>query len=134
MSRNQQSSNEIPRRVLAELEAFQGIYWQEVRSELHDERGEITIWILLNGPADLCRTHRRFRDVVSSRFYLARFSVSYVTRSPDGEIVLDFLADNDAIESAGTSRPLGISPALRRCSVSLFPMAPRAERSRRHVH
>lgn len=134
MSRKEPSSTEITYRVLEELEAFQGIYWLEVQGEFHGAYDEVAIWILLNNPADLGRAHRRFRDVVSSRFYLAHFTVSYIVRSPDGEIILDFLADNDEIERAGASRPLGASPSLRRSTTSVFRISAKPERPRRHVH
>lgn len=134
MSPEQPSSTEITRRVLEELEAFQGIYWLEARGEFQGAYDEVAIWILLAHSGDLDRAHRRFRHVVSSRFYLAHFTVSYITRSPEGEIILDFLADNDEIERAGTSRPLGQNPSLKRSPGSVFPMTRKRERSRRHVH
>lgn len=134
MSRKEPSSAEITYRVLEELEAFQGIYWQEVRGEFHGAYDEVAIWILLDSPGDLGRAHRRFRDTLSSRFYLAHFTVSYIVRTPEGEVILDFLADNDEIERAGSSRPLGENPSLRHATGSIFSMAAKPERPRRHVH
>lgn len=134
MSHKEPSSTEVTCRVLEELEAFQGIYWLEVRGEFHGAYDEVAIWILLAHPGDLNRAHRRFRDVVSSRFYLVHFTVSYIVRTPSGEVTLDFLADNDEIERAGASRPLGSTPSLSRAGSSVFQMTARSDRSRRHIH
>lgn len=113
MSRKQPSPTEITWRVLSELEACQGVYWRTVKGEYQCGTGhdEVAIWILLADAAGLERAHRRFRDVVSPHFYVARFSVSYSVMTPDGPMVLDFLGDNDAIEDAGGPRhPLGTKP------------------------
>jgi hypothetical protein len=134
MSHNQPNSAEVVYRALKELEAFQGVYWREVKGEFHGDPDEIAIWILLTHAGDIARAHRRFRDVVSPHFYLARFTVSYICWTPDGEMLLDFLADNDEIERAGSSRPLGINPVLRRAVRSIFQPSVRAISSRRHVH
>ena len=128
------SANEIACRLLEELEAFQGIYWQQVRGECHAAYDEIAIWILLASPGDLHRAHRRFRDTVSSRFYLAHFTVSYIVRTPEGEMILDFLTDNDEIERAGMSRSLGANPCRKQQAASVFRLAAEPERPRRHVH
>lgn len=115
MSRKLPSPTEIAWRVLAELEACQGVYWREVKGEYHagTDYEEIAIWILLADAAGLERAHRRFRDVVSQHFYLARFTVSYSVMTPEGRVVLDFLGDNDAIEEAGDPcHPLGAKPWL----------------------
>lgn len=134
MSHKEPSSTEVAYRVLEELEAFQGVYWCEVKGEFHGAYDEIAIWILLSHAGDIARAHRRFRDVVSPRFYLARFTVSYIVRTPDGEILLDFLADSDEIEQAGSSRPLGASPSLMRAPTSVFRASPGAIGSRRRAH
>jgi hypothetical protein len=134
MSHKEPSSTEVTYRVLEELEAFQGVYWREVKGEFHGACDEIAIWILLSHVGDIVRAHRRFRDVVSPRFYLARFTVSYIFHTPDGEVLLDFLADNDEIEQAGSSRPLGANPSLMRTPTSIFRRGPKAIGSRRHVH
>lgn len=138
MSRKEPSSTEVTYRILEELEAFQGIYWQEVRGEFHGAYDEAAIWILLSDAADLPRAHRRFRDTVSSRFYLAHFTVSYMVRTTEGEMILDFLGDNDAIERAGASRPLGTCPSLKQSDTSVFRAsvqpARKPERVRRHIH
>ena len=115
MSRKQPSPIEIAWRVLSDLEVCQGVYWRDVKGEYQCGTGydEIAIWILLADTAGLDRAHRRFRDVVSQHFYLARFTVSYSVMSPEGPVVLDFLGDNDAIEHAGGPRhPLGTKPWL----------------------
>jgi hypothetical protein len=134
MSHKEPSSTEVTYRVLEELEAFQGIYWREVRGEFHGAYDEVVIWILLADAGDLNRAHRRFRDTVASRFYLAHFAVSYIVKSPEGEIILDFLADNDEIERAGASRPLGASPSRKQSATLVFRMTAKPERPRRHVH
>jgi len=113
MSRKQPSPTEITWRVLSELEACEGIYWRAVKGEYQcgTDHDEVAIWILLTDAAGLERAHRRFRDVVSPHFYVARFSVSYSVMTPDGPMVLDFLGDNDAIEDAGgPCHPLGTKP------------------------
>jgi len=113
MSRKQPSPTETAWRVLSDLEAYQGVYWREVKGEYQSGTGhdEIAIWILLADANGLERAHRRFRDVVSQHFYLAHFTVSYSVMSPEGPVVLDFLGDNDAIEDAGGPRhPLGTKP------------------------
>jgi hypothetical protein len=107
MSCKRPSPTEIAWRVLTELEACQGVYWREVKCEYESGTGhdEIAIGILLADAPGLERAHRRFRDVVSQHFYLARFTVSYSVMSP--------LGDNDAIEDAGGPRhPLGTKPWL----------------------
>jgi hypothetical protein len=134
MSRKQPSPTEITWRVLEELEAFQGIYWREVQGEFQGAYDEVAIWILLADAADLNRAHRRLRDVVSPRFYLARFTVSYIVRMPEGEMILDFLDGNDAIERAGAFRPLGERPYLDCKGTSVFRGDPKPARPRRHVH
>lgn len=133
MSHKVPSATEITYRVLEELEAFQGIYWRQVRGEFHGAYDEVAIWILLSEPGDLTRAHRRFRDVVSSRFYLAHFTVSYIVATPEGEMLLECLADNDEIERAGTLRPLGARPSMHAGS-SIFRMAARPETPRRRIH
>lgn len=105
-----------------------------MKGEFQGAFDEIAIWVLLSHGGDLARAHRRLRDVVSSRFYLARFTVSYIFRTPDGEVLLDFLADNDQIERAGSARPLGANPALIRSSTTIFRPGPKAMGLRRHVH
>jgi hypothetical protein len=115
MSRKQPSPTEITWRVLSELEACQGIYWRSVKGEYQYGTGHdaVAIWILLADAAGLARAHRRFRDVVSPHFYVARFTVSYSVMTPDGPMVLEFLGDNDAIEDAGgPCHPLGMKPRL----------------------
>lgn len=134
MSHKEPSSTEVAYRVLEELEAFQGVYWRKVKGEFHGAYDEVAIWILLSHVGDLARAHRRLRDVLSSRFYLAHFTVSYIFQTPDGEVLLDFLADNDEIEKAGSSRPLGANPALMRTATSIFRPSAKAVVSRRHVH
>ena len=134
MSHNQPSSAEVVYRALKELEAFQGVYWREVKAEFQGDHDEIAIWILLTHAGDIARAHRRFRDVVSPRFYLAHFTVSYICWTPDGEMLLDFLADNDEIERAGSSRPLGVNPVLRRTAGSIFQPNVRSINPRRHLH
>ena len=134
MSHKEPSSAEVAYRVLEELEAFQGVYWREVKGEFQSAYDEIAIFILLSHVGDIARAHRRFRDVVSPRFYLARFTVSYICWTPDGEMLLDFLADNDEIERAGSSRPLGINPVLRRATTSMFRPVVKAISSRRRMH
>ncbi|MGV3548155.1 hypothetical protein [Rhizobium sp.] len=125
------SETEITYRVLEELEAFQGVYWKEVQGQFHGAYDEAAIWILLSDAAELPRAHRRFRDVVASRFYLVRFTVFYTVMTPEGELILDCLNDNDEIERAGTSRPLGAHPLPKRSVGSVFNVA---EKPRRHVH
>ena len=113
MSRKQPFPTDIAWRVRTELEACQGVYWREVQGQYQSRTGhdEIAIRILLADADSLGRAHRRFRDVVSPHFYLAHFSVSYSVMSPEGPVVLDVLADNDAIEDAGGPRhPLGGKP------------------------
>jgi hypothetical protein len=134
MSHKEPSSTEVAYRVLEELEAFQGVYWREVKGEFHAAYDEIAIWILLVHVGDIARAHRRFRDVVSSRFYLARFTVSYIVATPDGEVLLDFLSGNDEIEQAGSTRPLGAKPVPRHAPTSIFRPSPKAIASRRHIH
>jgi hypothetical protein len=134
MSHEVPSPTEITYRVLEELEAFQGIYWRAVRGEFHGAYDEVAIWILLKEAGDLARAHRRFRDVVSSRFYLAHFTVSYLVATPDGEMLLECLVDNDAIERAGASCPLGARPPSMRAGSSLFRIAAGPETPRRRVH
>jgi hypothetical protein len=134
MPHNQSNSAEVAYRALEELEAFQGVFWREVKGEFHGDYDEIAIWILLSHVGDIARAHRRLRDVLSPRFYLARFAVSYICWTPDGEVLLDFLADNDEIERAGSSRPLAANPALRRAAASIFRPSVKTIYSRRHVH
>ena len=134
MPHTQPNSAEIAYRALEELEAFQGVYWRAVKGEFHGDFDEIAIWILLTHVGDIARAHRRLRDVISPRFYLAHFTVSYVCWTPDGEMLLDFLPDNDEIEQAGSSRPLGINPVLRRAATSMFRPSVRAISSRRRIH
>lgn len=115
MSRKQPSPTEITWRVLSELEACDGVYWRKVQGQYQSGTGydEIAVWILLADASGLERAHRRFRDVVSPHFYLAHFTVSYSVMAPEGQVVLDFLGDNDAIEDAGSPRhPLGSRPWL----------------------
>jgi hypothetical protein len=132
MQHTQPNSAEVAYRALEELEALQGVYWRAVKGEFQGDHDEVTIWILLTHVGDIARAHRRLRDVVSPRFYLAHFTVSYICWTPDGEMLLDFLADND--EQAGSSRPLGINPVLRRAATSIFRPSVRAISSRRRVH
>jgi hypothetical protein len=120
MSRKQPSPTEVTFHVLEDLEAFEGIYWHRVAGEYHGAYDEIAIWILLSDAGALPRAHRRFRDVVASRFYLAHFAVAYMADTPEGRVTLDFLADNDEIERAGSSRPLGSKPALMRSERNVF--------------
>ena len=134
MSRKMPSETEITYRVLEELEAFQGVYWKQVQGQFQGAYDEAAIWILLSDAADLPRAHRRFRDVVASRLYLVRFTVSYTVMTPDGELTLDCLNNNEEIERAGTSRPLGAHPSLKRSVGSVFSMAAKPEKPRRHVH
>lgn len=134
MPHTQPNSAEVAYRALEELEALRGVYWRAVKGEFQGDYDEIAIWILLTHVGDIARAHRRVRDVVSPRFYLAHFTVSYICWTPDGEMLLDFLADNDEIEQAGSSRPLGINPVLRRAATSIFRPSVRAISSRRRVH
>lgn len=131
MQHIQPNAAEVAYRALEELQAFQGVYWREVKGEFQGDFDEITIWILLTHVGDIARAHRRLRDVVSSRFYLAHFTVSYICWTPAGEMLLDFLADNEEIEKAGSSRPLGINPVLRRAATSIFRPNVKAIYSRR---
>lgn len=133
MQHTQPNAAEAAYRVLEELEAFQGVYWREVKAEFQGDFNEIAIWILLTHVGDIARAHRRLRDVVSPRFYLAHFTVSYICWTPDGEMLLDFLADNEEIERAGSLRPLGINPVLRRAATSIFRPSVRAICSRRRA-
>jgi hypothetical protein len=133
MQHTQPNSAEVAYRALEELEAFQGVYWRAVKGEFQGDYNEITIWILLTHAGDIARAHRRLRDVVSPRFYLAHFTVSYICWTPDGEMLLDFLADNEEIEKAGSLRPLGINPVLRRAATSIFRPSVRAICSRRRA-
>lgn len=48
MSHKEPSSTEVAYRVLEELEAFQGVYWREVKGEFHTACDEIAIWVLLS--------------------------------------------------------------------------------------
>jgi len=128
------SETEITYRILEELEAYQGIYWKQVRGEFHGNYGEIAIWILLSEAGDIARAHRRFRDVVSPRFYLAHFTVSYSVRTAEGEVLLDFLGDNDEIECAGTTRPLGVNPSLKKTGITVFASCDKPAKARRHIH
>lgn len=134
MSHKEPDSAEVAYRVLEELEAFRGVYWREVKGEFHAGYDEIAIWILLTHAGDIARAHRRLRDVLSPRFYLAHFTVSYLCWTPDGEMLVDFMADNDEIEQAGSSRPLGARPVLGRTATSIFKPGAKAVCARRHVH
>lgn len=134
MQHIQPNSAEVAYRALEELEALNGVYWRAVKGEFQGDHDEVTIWILLTHVGDIARAHRRLRDIVSPRFYLAHFTVSYICWTPDGEMLLDFLADNDEIEQAGSSRPLGINPVLRRAATSIFRPSVRAISSRRRVY
>ena len=134
MPHTQPNSAEVAYRALEELEAFRGIFCREVKGEFHGDFDEITIWILLTHVGDIARAHRRVRDVISPRFYLAHFTVSYICWTPDGEMLVDFLADNNEIEQAGSLRPLGINPVLRRAATSIFRPSVRAISSRRRAH
>lgn len=134
MPHTQPNSAEVAYRTLAELEAFQGVYWRAVKGEFQGDFDEIAIWILLTQAGDIARAHRRLRDVVSPRFYLAHFTVSYLCWTPDGEMLVDFLADNSEIEQAGLSRPLGVNPVLRRAASNIFRPSVRAISSRRRAH
>jgi hypothetical protein len=120
MSRKAQSPMEIEWRVMEDLQALDGRCWKEAQGEYHGAYEEMAVWILLAKAEDIDAAHRKFRDVISAYSDLARFTVSYSVRVPDGEMLLEFLAGNDEIDGIGLDRPLGSNPTLKRSGSSVF--------------
>ena len=120
MSRKAHSPMEIEWRVMEDLQALDGRYWKEAQGEYHGAYEEMAVWILLTKAGDIDAAHRKFRDVISAYSDLARFTVSYSVRVPDGEMLLEFLAGNDEIDGIGLHRPLGSNPTLKRSGGSVF--------------
>lgn len=120
MSRKAQSPMEIEWRVMEDLQALDGRYWKEAQGEYHGAYDEMAVWILLTKADDIDAAHRKFRDVISAYSDLARFTVSYSVRVPEGEMLLEFLAGNDDIDGVGLHRALGSNPTLKRSGGSVF--------------
>ena len=120
MSLRAQSPMEIEWRVMEDLQALDGRYWKEAQGEYHGAYEEMAVWILLAKAEDIDAAHKKFRDVISAYAHLARFTVSYSVRVPEGEMLLEFFSDNDEIDGAGGSRPLGLNPVLKRSGLSVF--------------
>jgi hypothetical protein len=119
MSRKAQSPLEIEWRVMEDLQALDGRHWKEAQGEYHGAYEEMAVWILLEKAEDIEAAHRKFRDVIAPYACLARFTVSYSAKVPEGEMLLEFLDGNAEIDGVGM-HALGSKPTLKRSNHSVF--------------
>lgn len=92
---------------LAALRRWVGVHWQDVQGELHLQYNELPTWIMLYEDTDIDKAHRALCETLEpfmASIAPLQFTVTYLILTPEFQITVESLMDNDEILE-GLTRP-----------------------------
>jgi hypothetical protein len=104
----------IRQKTREDLQALNGVVWQDVQGELHSQNLELPTWIVLS-QGDDCRTaHQAFLGIIQpllEEVLPAQFTVTYSILTETTQIIVESLMDHADLTNALSRADFGQRPS-----------------------